>query len=120
MRIVSTIDASNHIHHMELRADHPSSFGEQLGWGTWEEMDLAAWEEMCSVLAGPRFQFLRVLHINIGPGSTPWMGSGDGTVAKACEHMVVTHPVLATRGARVSWEGVDHDWCTICSNHLWS
>jgi hypothetical protein len=114
------MDASNHIHHMELHADLPSSFKEQLIRATWEEVDLAAWEEMCSVLAGPRFQFLRVLHINIGPGSIPWNGSGDDRVVKACEHTVVTHPVLETRGARMSWEDVDYDWCTICSNHLWS
>jgi hypothetical protein len=120
MRILSTIDASNHIHHTELRADPPSSFNEQLIWATWEEVDLAAWEEMINVLAGPRFQFLRVLHINIGLGSIPWKRSGDDTVVKACEHMVVTHPLLATRDARVSWEGVDYDWCAICSNVLWS
>jgi hypothetical protein len=118
MRILSTIDASNHIHHMEFRADPPSSSSnEQL---IWEELDLAAWEEMISVLAGPRFQFLRVLHINIGPGSIRWKGSVDDKVVKACEDMVVTHPVLATRGVRMSWEDVDYDWCTICSNHLWS
>jgi hypothetical protein len=120
MRILSTIDASNHIHHMELRADLPFSLNNQLIWRTWEEVDSAAWEKMCSVLAEPRFQLLRVLNIHIEPSSIPRNGSGADRVVKACEHMVVTHPVLATRGAKVSWEGVGHHWCTICLNHFWS
>jgi hypothetical protein len=105
---------------MELRTDPPPSFNEQLSWRTWEEVDSAAWEEMCSILAGPRFQFLRVLHINIGLGALPRKDSVHYKLVKACEDMVVTHPVLATRGARVSWKRVYYDLCTICSNVLWS
>jgi hypothetical protein len=106
---------------MELRADLPFSFNDQLIWAPWEEVDWAPWEEMCSILAGPRFHFLRVLHINIGLGSVIWESSGDGRVVKACEHMVATHPLLATRGARVSFcEDVDYDWCTFCSNDPWN
>jgi hypothetical protein len=105
---------------MELRADLPVSFKNHLIWRTWEEVGLPAWEGMYSVLAEPRFQFLRVLNIYIGPGPIPSNGSGNGRMVKACEHMVATHPLLAKRGARVSWKGFDYNWCTICSNHLWS
>ncbi|KAF8500081.1 hypothetical protein JB92DRAFT_3215219 [Gautieria morchelliformis] len=31
-----------------------------------------SWDEVYSVLAGPHFQFLRVLYINIMPGVSPW------------------------------------------------
>ncbi|KAF8481426.1 hypothetical protein JB92DRAFT_3132829 [Gautieria morchelliformis] len=54
-RVLSTIDASNHIRRMELRMDI-------LG-----RVDWAAWEQVYSVLAGPRFHFLRVLYSQLPP-----------------------------------------------------
>ncbi|KAF8472895.1 hypothetical protein JB92DRAFT_3134882 [Gautieria morchelliformis] len=89
-RILSTIDASNHIHHMELRMNPLSS------------MDWAAWEDVCSLLAGPHFQSLRGLYIHIK------CSRGGDPVVERSKDMVAGHPPLATRGVRVgSWEGLD-------------
>jgi hypothetical protein len=110
-RTLSTIDASNHMHHMELRANPP--------FNGFVPEDWAAWEEVHSVLAGPRFQFLRVLYINMEPASNIWGITWDRSKIKVCEDMAAT--LLATRGARVSFSENPSLTleCMFCLDDLW-
>ncbi|KAF8511970.1 hypothetical protein JB92DRAFT_2930925 [Gautieria morchelliformis] len=92
-RGLSTVDASKHMHHIELRVepvwlDHGPS------------VDWAAWNEVYSVLAGPHFQFLRVLYINVMTHAPA--NSHDDTLLQTFKDMAAAHPLLATRGVKVS------------------
>jgi hypothetical protein len=107
--VLSTIDASNHIHHMELRVDPLDSFNMPVGW--------TAWEEVYSILAGPHFQFLRVLYINIGPCRSPWSNVHD--VVEKAKDMAAGHPLLTTRGIRVSYCGLTCYQCIFCLGNPW-
>ncbi|KAF8478760.1 hypothetical protein JB92DRAFT_1838430 [Gautieria morchelliformis] len=109
-RILSTVDTSNHIHHMELRVD-------PLCLTRTATVDWAAWDEVYSVLAGPHFRFLRVLYINITPGVSPW-DIYDETLLQVCEDKVAAHPLLATRGVRVSFCEIHRDQCIFCPANL--
>ncbi|KAF8479950.1 hypothetical protein JB92DRAFT_3042054 [Gautieria morchelliformis] len=115
-RVLSTIDASNRIHHMELRMDPLGRVGGFVDW--------AAWEEVYSVLAGPHFQFLRVLYINIepehgAPDHHPHL-HGD-PVVEMSKDMVARHPSLATRGVRVCSEQINsYHCCVFCSDNPWN
>jgi hypothetical protein len=85
--------------------------------------DWAAWEEVHSVLAGPLFQFLRVLYINIGRVSNRQGITWDYTTIKRCENMAAAYPLLAMRGARVSFfedTSPVSEWCTFCSKNPWN
>ncbi|KAF8479951.1 hypothetical protein JB92DRAFT_3042059 [Gautieria morchelliformis] len=104
-RVLATIDASNHIHHMELRMNICGC------------MDWAAWEEVYSVLAGPHFQFLRLLYINIRPAFPPLR---DDPVVETSKDMVAGHPSLATRGIRVTSERINSYHCIFCSKNPWN
>jgi hypothetical protein len=77
------------------------------------EVDEAAWEEVFNVLAEPRFQFLRVLWINIWPGTS--LHDAD-PVAETSQNMVAAHPSLATRGTRVSCDQIGSP-CMFCSDN---
>jgi hypothetical protein len=103
-RVLSTIDASDHLHHMALRMD-PT-----------EGVDWEAWEEVYSVLAEPRFQFLRVLCINIGPST---ILQNSDVVLKATLNMVAAHPSLATRHVRVSYDSLRYE-CIFCRDSPWN
>ncbi|KAF8524220.1 hypothetical protein JB92DRAFT_3109629 [Gautieria morchelliformis] len=106
-RALSTVDASNHIHQMELRLDPLSNDTERVCW--------AAWEEVYSVLAGPHFRFLRVLYINIGADAdTLW------NQVYETKDMAAAHPLLAARGVRVSFGELDGYQCTFCSRDPWN
>ncbi|KAF8523818.1 hypothetical protein JB92DRAFT_2882938 [Gautieria morchelliformis] len=100
-RILSSVDASNHIHHIDLRVVLRN---DRRGRG----VDWAAWDEVYRVLAGPHFQFLRVLHINIRsyPYDPLFQRSND---------MLAAHPLLATRGVRVSPCFLPDHKCIFCS-----
>ncbi|KAF8472891.1 hypothetical protein JB92DRAFT_1915609 [Gautieria morchelliformis] len=104
-RVLSTIDASNGIHRMELRMNDYHGRGK-----------LVHWEEVCSVLAGPQFQFLRVLYINIVPGYAPSPHCDFWTV----KGIIARHPLLVTRGVRVSSMTIDNGHCIFCSNNPWN
>ncbi|KAF8509133.1 hypothetical protein JB92DRAFT_2948378 [Gautieria morchelliformis] len=106
--VLSTIDASNHIHHIGLTVDP--------GCGANWQVDWPAWEEVYSVLAGPLFQFLRVLCINVGPGNRLLHPE---PVVEMSRDMVAAYPVLATRGVRVSFCEQTSCQCVSCYN-LWS
>ncbi|KAF8506113.1 hypothetical protein JB92DRAFT_751842 [Gautieria morchelliformis] len=113
-RVLSTVDASNHMHHIELRV-RPLwlRYGPSVDWATW-----AAWDEVYSVLAGPHFRFLRVLYIN---AITVYArgNSHDDTLLQTFKDMAAAHPLLATRGVRVSLYplsgGLREDQCIFCS-----
>ncbi|KAF8507492.1 hypothetical protein JB92DRAFT_695921 [Gautieria morchelliformis] len=94
-RALSTIDVSNHIHHMELRVD-PICRDNLVDWAVWEEV-----YSIYSILVGPHFQFLQVLFINIGPGCFCWNNLGDNV--EKSKDMAASHALLATRGRRVSF-----------------
>ncbi|KAF8511979.1 hypothetical protein JB92DRAFT_3117551 [Gautieria morchelliformis] len=106
-RLLSTVDASNHIHHIALCVD-PLCFG-------LARVDREAWDEVYSVLAGPHFQFLRVLDININitPGGFPGNGRNESLLQES-KDMVAAHPLLATRGVRVSLCQLPAFECIFC------
>ncbi|KAF8498419.1 hypothetical protein JB92DRAFT_972552 [Gautieria morchelliformis] len=103
-KVLSTISASNHIHHMELSMDffHGSTL----------QVDLAALEDVYSVLGGPLLQFLRVLRINI----VTFTGFDCETAVGVSREMVAAHPLLATRGVRVSHCDLMYSQCLFCSD----
>jgi hypothetical protein len=103
---MSTIDVSNHIHHMELRVDTFSSLNKRVEW--------TAWEEVYSILAGPHFQCLRVLYINV---ISSWSNVRD--VVETAKDMVAGHPLLATRGVRVCYCRLTRYECIFCSDNPW-
>ncbi|KAF8509401.1 hypothetical protein JB92DRAFT_3144730 [Gautieria morchelliformis] len=109
-KVLSTIDTSNHIHHMELRVD-------SLRLDRPVTVDWAAWDEVYSVLAGPHFQFLRVLYINITPSVSP-RNIYDETLLQASKDMVAAQPLLATRGVKVSFREIHGDQCIFCPADL--
>jgi hypothetical protein len=100
-RVLSMINAPNHLHHVALRMDPV--------YGYIRQVDQAAWEEVFRVLAGPHFRCLRVLSINIGPGF-----HNEQTV-EISQNMVAAYPSLATRGARVSLCNMIGHQCIFCS-----
>jgi hypothetical protein len=101
---------------MELRANPP--------YNGYEPADWAAWEEVHSVLAGPLFQFLRVLYINMAPASNHQEITWDYTTIEMCQEMAAAYPLLTIRGARVSFfedtTSPVSEWCTFCSNNPWN
>ncbi|KAF8493601.1 hypothetical protein JB92DRAFT_2998302 [Gautieria morchelliformis] len=108
-RVLSTIDASNHIHRMELRINDLFSSRD-----TWVD-----WEEVYSVLTGPHFQFLRVLYINIRPGCDPNLRRGDPVVGTS-KGMVAGHPLLAIRWNKATLKQVYSNHCIFCPNNPWN
>ncbi|KAF8517120.1 hypothetical protein JB92DRAFT_2907394, partial [Gautieria morchelliformis] len=109
-RLLSTVDASNHIYHIALCV-------EPLCFGLYASVDWEAWDEVYSVLAGPHFQFLRVLDINININITPGGFPGNGrneSLLQESKDMVAAHPLLATRGVRVSLCQLPAFECIFC------
>jgi hypothetical protein len=107
-RVLSTIDASNHIHHMALSVEPFRGHYPLVAWD--------AWEEVYSVLAGPRFQFLRMLRINRGPG---YGGPSPKRVVETSQNMVAAHRSLETRGVRVSYCWKTGYQCIFCADNPW-
>jgi hypothetical protein len=82
-----------------------------------ERMDWAPWEAVYNDLEGPRFQFLRVLYINIGRGCGPCFSQ----IVETSKDMVARHPLLATRGVRVALsELFDSNQCVFCLDNPWN
>jgi hypothetical protein len=106
-KVLSTIEASNHIHYMALCVEPLDGFPQSVDW--------SAWEEVYSVLAGPRFQFLRVLRINIRRRYD--VSNLEAVIQTIQNNMVAAHPSLATRGARVSGYDVGDSLSLCCSNN---
>jgi hypothetical protein len=119
-RVLSTIDASNHIHRMELRMDATDTLDGGVNWDSWDEV--------YKVLAGHQFQSLKALYIHIGPqGRYLWfhkryvwrrLGEDDPVkddpVVLRSKDMVDENPLLAARGASVSYSKLDDDVCMFC------
>ena len=107
-RVLSTVDAYNHIHHMELRV-YPRC-------GGITQVDWAAWERVYSILAGPQFQLLQVLYLSMGDDYVAGVGIYFPYLeVETSGVMVAAHPILAKRGVEVS-----HCWksgyrCSFCS-----
>jgi hypothetical protein len=117
-RVLSTIDASNCIHHMELRLDPIYTCDRGMDCEGWDEADWDGWEEVYRVLAGPQFQSLKVLYINVGHmdrhlPSVPSLHEEDPLVLTS-RLMVDEHPSLAARGASVSYRELLGDQCIFC------
>ncbi|KAF8510324.1 hypothetical protein JB92DRAFT_3144424 [Gautieria morchelliformis] len=96
--VLSTINASNHIHNVGLYI---------LPTGT---VDWEAWETVYSVLAGPHFQFLRALYINI---RSAWESDDSLVFLERSKDMVAGYPSLATRGVWVSSSDNSDDYCPL-------
>ncbi|KAF8497005.1 hypothetical protein JB92DRAFT_2988070 [Gautieria morchelliformis] len=106
-KVLSTVHPSNHIHYMELRVDPFYDYNTQLDW--------AAWDEVYSVLAGPHFQFLRALYINIEVGDVAWnCPHKPAEVVEQSDIMVDDYPLLETRGVRVSSSELFLSPCIFC------
>jgi hypothetical protein len=105
-RTLSTVNTSNHIHHLELHVDPPCSGNNAVDW--------AGWEEVYSLLAGYRFQFLQELYIHIG-----YNVHDRETVIETSRNMVAAHPSLGTRGARVSPCELKGSLCLLCWDSPW-
>ncbi|KAF8513359.1 hypothetical protein JB92DRAFT_2923972 [Gautieria morchelliformis] len=106
-KVLSTVNPSNRIHNMELRVDPFYDYNTQLDW--------AAWREVYSVLGGPHFQFLRALYINIEVGDVAWNCSHKpAEVVDLSDNMVYDHPLLETRGVRVSSSELYVSPCIFC------
>jgi hypothetical protein len=108
-KVLSTIDASNHIHYMALCVEPLYGFPQSVDW--------PVWEEVYSLLAGPRFQFLRVLRINIRRRHN--VSNLEAVIQTIQNNMVAARPSLATRGARVSLYDLVGSLCLCCSDDPW-
>jgi hypothetical protein len=110
-RVLSTIDASNHIHGMELRMDALYTRDEVVDWD--------GWDEVYRVLAGPQFQSLKELYIKIGRqddrARAPWIYIGeDEPLILISKAMVDQNPPLAARGAEVFFCQLGGSKCRFC------
>jgi hypothetical protein len=80
-----------------------------------QSVDWPVWKEVYSVLAGPRFQFLRVLRIDIRRSYD--VPNLEAVIQTIQDNMVAAHPSLATRGARLSIYDVFSPLCLCCSDN---